>query len=104
MSLTENSWPKTLIVEAIHTFKISKENRPKNNRLRYGQRKIKWRIVPHLEEQKVIKKILNLKDEGYSQRYIATYLNLKKVKTKRNGLWDKSVIGEIIKREQEQQT
>ncbi|RLA68179.1 MAG: hypothetical protein DRQ88_00830 [Epsilonproteobacteria bacterium] len=78
---------------------ITKDPRLKSNRLKYGERKVQGLIVPHLEEQKVIQKMIGLKNQGFSLRKISKYLMEKNIKSKRGGQWDKSVIGEILKRE-----
>jgi len=50
---------------------ITKTSTSKSNRLRYGERKVQGLIVPHLEEQKVIQKIIGLKNQGFSLRKIS---------------------------------
>ncbi|RLA61990.1 MAG: hypothetical protein DRQ88_00785 [Epsilonproteobacteria bacterium] len=98
-SITESAWSKTTIIETMREKKITKSSNAKSNRLKYGERKVQGLIVPHLEEQKIIQKIIGLKNEGFSLRKIAKFLMEKNIKSKRGDQWDKSVIGDILKRE-----
>ncbi|RLA68165.1 MAG: hypothetical protein DRQ88_00760 [Epsilonproteobacteria bacterium] len=100
-SITESAWSKTTIIETMQEREITKISSSKSNRLRFGERKVQGLIVPHLEEQKVIQKIIGLKNQGYSLRKITKLLMEKNIKSKRGGQWDKSVIRDILKREQE---
>lgn len=47
--------------------------------------------------------MIKLYDDGQSFRQIAKYLNDKKIKSKKGGQWDKSVVSTIIRRKQEEQ-
>ena len=71
----------------------------KQLRVKYGHRIVKGQLVPHQEEQKIIKMILEQSKNGNSQRKIAKTLNEKGIKSKKGGLWEKSVVAAIIKRE-----
>jgi hypothetical protein len=61
--------------------KITKDSHPKSNRLRFGVRKVQGLIIPHLEEQKVIQKIIGLKNQGFSLRKISKILMEKNIKS-----------------------
>ena len=98
VELTDSAWPKTSILEAIKTRGIEKEKfltfRP-----RYGMCVVDGQLVPHEQEQEVIKLILKLKGDGRPQRDIANRLNSMKIKSKTGRRWQGSVISTIARRE-----
>jgi hypothetical protein len=57
--------------------------------------------VPHKGEEKVIQKIIALKNSGASFREIASVLTKSGIPTKRGGHWSKTTVQEIYKREEE---
>mgnify|MGYP000510021020 CR=1 FL=1 len=99
VELTDSGWSKTSIVEAIKAYDLLKENPKKMIRLKYGYKIVKGQIKPIKKELEVIKLIKKLHNGGHSIRQIAIYLNNKKIKSKRGGNWDKSVVSAIVKRE-----
>ena len=98
--LTEGKWPKTSIIEALQAHGIKKSDTPKP---KYGYKVENGGLVLCEKEQKIIKLILKLHTQDNSFRQIARILNEKKIKGKYGGLWDKSVISTIIKREIKQE-
>ena len=71
--------------------------------LKFGEKLVGGKRVPHKEEQKVIKRIITLRNKGLSFRSIANYLNEKKVPSKLGGKWNKTPLGDIINRNQNQE-
>jgi intein-encoded DNA endonuclease-like protein len=55
--------------------------------------------VVHKGEQKVIKKMLTLRNKGYSYVSIAEKLNEENILSKLGKDWNKSTVADIIKRE-----
>ena len=72
-------------------------------RVKYGEMLVKGQIIPSPKEQQVIKLIIKLHNEGQSFRQIAKHLNDKKIKSKKGGQWDKSVVTTIVRRQQEEE-
>ncbi|WP_157868307.1 recombinase family protein [Halobacteriovorax marinus] len=101
--LTEGKWPKTSIIEALQAHGIKKSDTPIPSKPKYGYKVENGELVLCEKEQKIIKLILELHDQDNSLRNIARILNEKKIKGKYGGLWDKSVISTIIKRETKQE-
>lgn len=101
--LTEGKWPKTSIIEALQAHGIKKSDTPIPSKPKYGYKVENGELVLCEKEQKIIKLILELHSQDNSLRKIARILNDKKIKGKYGGLWDKSVISTIIKRETKQQ-
>mgnify|MGYP000675153125 CR=1 FL=1 len=100
--ITEVSgWSRTSISDALRILALFKETRKAPN-LKFGEKLVGGKRVPHKEEQKVIKKIITLRDKGLSLRAIANYLNEKKVPSKLDGKWNKTTVGDIINRNQNQ--
>lgn len=102
VELTGSAWLKTSVVDAIKTHNLSSEKSIKLLRSKYGYKIVRGQTLSNEKEQKVIKLIMKLHGEGQSFRQIAKHLNDKKVKSKKGGTWDKSVVSSIVKREQEE--
>ena len=94
--ITESFWSKTATADALRNNNISRKRVP--SRLPCGERFAGGQRVPHLGEQKVIKKIINLRESKMSYREIADYLNEKNTPTKLGGKWNKTTVGDILKR------
>ncbi len=97
-----SGWSRTSISDALRILDLSKETKKAPN-LKYGEKLVGGKRVPHKEEQKVIKKIITLRNKGLSFRAIANYLNEKKVPSKLGGKWNKTTVGDIINRNQNQE-
>ena len=93
-------WSRTAITTYFRKAKINKGSK-KSSIPRYGERETSRILVPHKGEQKVIQKILTLKNSGASFREIAKVLTESGIPTKRRGQWSKTTVQEIYKREQE---
>ncbi len=93
-----SGWSKTSIADALRNLGIIKEER-KGPLPRYGMKIENGKLIPHIGEQKIIKKMLTLRNKGLSYEAIATELNKKKIPSKNGGQWHKSTIIEILKRE-----
>lgn len=102
VELTGFAWLKTSVVDAIKAHNLFKGKSLKLLRPKYGYKIIRGQIQPDKKEQGVIKLIMNLHDQEQSFRQIAKHLNDKKIKSKKGGTWDKSVVSAIVKREQEE--
>lgn len=64
----------------------------------YGKRKVNGVLVDHLGELKLIKRILELREDGLSYEKIADYLNKANIPTKKEGSrWFASTIHKIVK-------
>ncbi|PIP89047.1 MAG: hypothetical protein COW01_15795 [Bdellovibrionales bacterium CG12_big_fil_rev_8_21_14_0_65_38_15] len=92
-----SGWSKTSVADALRNLGIFKEER-KGPLPRYGKRLEGGKLIPHLGEQKVINKMLSLRNKGLSYEAIASELNKKKIPSKNGGQWHKSTIIEILKR------
>lgn len=90
-------WSRTSISDALRILDLSKETKKAPN-LKFGEKLVGGKRVPHKEELKVIKKIITLRNKGLSFRAIANYLNEKKVPSKLGGKWNKTTVGDIINR------
>ena len=100
MELTNSGWSKTSVREAIKLHDLFKGASLKVLHSKYGYKIVKGQIQLNKKEQEVIRLILKLHDEGKSFRQITKHLNDKKIKSKKGGNWDKSVVSAIVKREQ----
>lgn len=103
MAVTDSIWPKTSILDAIKIHGLSKDQGSQMLRVKYGEMLVKGQIVSSPKEQQVIKLIMKLHEEGQSFRKIAKHLNDKKIKSKKGGQWDKSVVTTIVRRQQEEE-
>ncbi len=65
---------------------------------RFGYCKQDGRVVPHVEEQKVIAWILRAREHKLSYRRIAERLNEYNVPTKRGGVWSVPQVSTIVRR------
>ena len=97
-----SSWSRPSICQALKILGLSKENK-RAPHLKFGEKLVGGKRVPHKEEQKVIKKIITLRNKGLSFRAIANYLNKKKIPSKLGGKWNKTTVGDIINRNQNQE-
>lgn len=65
------------------------------SQVKYGQRKVKQKLVMHKTEQRVIDAVRRMRDEGLSLRAIARCLDDMKIPTKNRG---KKLHPEMVKR------
>ena len=96
--LTNHFWEKPSIIAALRKFNIKRNRLP--SRIRFGEKLVRGQRVPHLGEQKIIKEILDLRASKKSLRAIASFLNEKSIPSKLGKKWNKTTVGEIIKRHQ----
>lgn len=89
-------WPCSTIKNAIQKYNLSRDRRPKHER--FGWKKVNGHLLEHKGEQKIIKLILELREQGLSYPKIAIELNNKKYKTKLKKSWTKSTVQEVIKK------
>jgi hypothetical protein len=87
-----------IITDALKQNKMTRERLP--SRLKFGEKLVGGKRVPHKEEQKVIQKILSLRKDKMSFRAIANFLNEKKIPSKLGGQWNKTTVADIVNREQ----
>ena len=97
-----SGWSRTNISDALRILDLTEETKKAPN-LKFGEKLVSGKRVPHKEEQKVIKKIITLRNKGFSFRAIANYLNEKKIPSKLGGKWNKTTVGDIINRNQNQE-
>lgn len=95
-------WSRAAISDFLRRENITKEVR-KSPTPKFGERFVGGIRVAHLNEQKIIQKILTLKSSGTSFREIAKTLNDNGISTKKGGQWSKTTVQDIYKREQENQ-
>ncbi len=95
----KTKWSRTSISNALRSLGIEKVNR-KSPVLRYGEKLQSGKRLPHKGEQKIIDKMVALKEAGHNFTQISKYLNHKKIPTKLGGSWHPSTVKDIIKREQ----
>ncbi len=94
----KTGWSRTSISDALRELGIQKETR-KSPSLCFGEKFIGNKRVPHKGEQKVISKMLELRNQGYSFKRISEHLNDKNIPTKLGGSWYPSTVKDIVKRE-----
>jgi len=95
-------WSKTVVSDFFKREKTIKLGK-KSSQPQYGERMVGGIRLPHQGEQKVILKILNFRYTGSSYRQIAKSLNASGICAKHGGLWSKTTVQQIFKREQEKQ-
>lgn len=93
-----SGWSRTSISDAIRTLEIEKDGR-KGPMPQYGMKKEGATHVVHKGEQKIIKKMLTLRNKGLSYISIAEKLNEENIPSKLGKKWNKSTVADIIKRE-----
>lgn len=93
-----SGWSRTSISDAMRSLEIEKDGR-KGPMPQYGMKKEGTKHVVHKGEQKVIKKMLTLRNKGLSYISIAEKLNEENIPSKLGKNWNKSTIADIIKRE-----
>ena len=96
--ITDSAWTKPTLIEALKQHQISRDRLP--SRLKYGEKLVGGKRVPHKEEQKIIQQIMALRNKEMSLRAIAKYLNDKNIPSKLGSKWNKTTVAEIINREQ----
>jgi SOS response regulatory protein OraA/RecX len=93
-----SGWSRTSISDAMRSLDIEKDGR-KAPVCQYGMKKEGTKHVVHKGEQKVIKKMLTLRNKGFSYISIAEKLNEENIPSKLGKKWNKSTVADIIKRE-----
>lgn len=93
-----SGWSRTSISDAMRTLEIEKNGR-KGPMPQYGMKKEGAKHVVHKGEQKIIKKMLTLRNKGLSYISIAEKLNEENIPSKLGKKWNKSTVADIIKRE-----
>lgn len=74
-------------------------NQKRKRGLGYGERVKKRNVIEHKRESEAIRKMIELRDKGYSYRKIAEILNTMKVPTKTGkGRWHGKTIHQILMR------
>jgi len=92
-------WPKTTITEAIETLGLQRSPNP-ILKDRFGWKVQDGKLVPHIRQQKIIQKILNLRNtENCSYTKITKFLNDNCIPTLKNKRWDHKIVRTIIERE-----
>lgn len=94
----KTGWSRTSISDALRELGIQKETR-KSPSLCFGEKFVGNKRVPHKGEQKVISKMIDLREQGHSFKKISEYLNENNIPTKLEGSWYPSTVKDIIKRE-----
>ena len=94
--LTNFYWDKSSIVTALRKANIKRNRQP--SRIKFGEKLVRGQHVPHLTEQKIIKEIIELRDSKMTLRAIADYLNQRNTPTKLGSKWNKTTVGDILKR------
>jgi hypothetical protein len=94
----KTGWSRTSISDALRKLGIQKETR-KSPSLCFGEKLVGNKRVPHKGEQKVISKMIDLREQGYSFKRISEYLNNNSIPTKLGGAWYPSTVKDIVKRE-----
>ena len=91
-------WPRSSISDATRALGFKKEE-IKAPTLRFGEKLVGTMRVVHKGEQRVIEKMISLREKGYSFKRISEYLNDKNIPTKLGGSWYPSTVKDIVKRE-----
>jgi hypothetical protein len=92
-----SGWSRTSISDALRQLDIKKNTR-QSPLPQYGMKKNGTTHVVHKGEQKIIGKMLSLRDAGLSFDAIANKLNEENIPSKSGGQWNKSTVKEIIRR------
>ena len=96
--LTDSKWKHTSIVKALEKMGISKATAL--SRTKYGEKVAYGKIVPHPQEQKIIKIMLSMRKKGISFEKIAQYLNENKIRSKLGLTWSRKIVKLVVDREQ----
>ena len=94
---------RSTVKEALGRFGIplrpdDEAHRLNKGQLAYGERFVNGKTVRHIAEQRVLAKILELRDKGTSYGGITDWLNAGGIPTKnRVGKWDRPTIYKIIR-------
>lgn len=65
----------------------------------YGKRRVNGVVVEHLGEQRIVRRVLDLRKSGFTLLKIATYLNKQGVPTKKNGSkWFPMSVLKVVKK------
>lgn len=91
-------WPRSSISDAIRALGIKKDE-IKSPLLRYGEKLSGTTRVAHKGEQKIINKMIALREQGLSFKKISEYLNDNNIPTKLGGSWYPSTVKSIVNRE-----
>jgi hypothetical protein len=95
-ALTNFKWDKVSIIGALRKANIKRNRLP--SRIKFGEKIVHGQRVPHLGEQKIIQEIISLRESKMTLRAIADCLNQRSTPTKLGGKWNKTTIGDILKR------
>ena len=96
-----SGYSRTAISDFLRREAIKKSKR-KSPTPRFGERLAAGGLrVPHLAEQKIIEKIVRLKNQGKSFRKIAEFLNSTATPSKRGGQWSKTTVQDVYNRHEE---
>ena len=88
---------RTLIAERTSAALTHKKRKKQiYNHLPYGYARDGKNLVPHEQEQKILKRIFAWREEGRSLHYIACQLNDLNIKSKKGGTWSGAVLAHIV--------
>ena len=92
-----SQWEREVIGERTKTvMRYLKENNRVYSRPLFGFDVVDGKLIPNLQEQRVIEEMKQLREQGLSYNRIAEYLRQKGVPTKRGGRWDASTVKKIL--------
>ena len=95
---------RSTVKEALETFgiqlrSIDDAHKLNKGQVAYGEKVIKGKTVRHCAEQRVLKQMLKLRNEGASFGKIANWLNSEGIPTKnRTAAWDRPTVYKVIRR------
>lgn len=93
-----SQWEREVIGERTKAvMRYLKENQKVYSRPVYGYDIVGDRLIPNPKEQRIIKLMKELREQGFSYREIAEYLEEEGIPTKRGGRWKANTVRKILK-------
>ena len=89
---------KRTILNWLDEFKIPlrREDVPVRRGLRFGEKRVRGRILDHEGQIKTIRLMMDLRARGYSYPQIVDVLNSMRIKAKHGGKWHLKTVYEVI--------
>jgi hypothetical protein len=95
---------RSSVLEGLSAYGIpmrseKKAHQRNKGQLAYGERMMNGQVIVHKAEQRILKKIIKLRDQGHSFGQIADWLNTSGIPTKNaKKNWDRPTVYKIVKR------
>ena len=102
--MTDFQWPKDTVFEALKKNGIKRQGPQISSRKKFGVKIVQGLYFPNQKEQKIIKEMLALREQGNTFDGIANLFNLRGISGSQGGKWSAATVRAIIKRESEAQS